>query len=305
VLRIVALPSLTPTDDIPLPGRASTVAASPSSHEIYVAVASPPRVVRVSRFTAEAEVMASVAEPLREIRPATLGGFLLAHGSGPPIWIPLEGGTSRRLEGVWRSDLPLGTPDGRVLLDTGEGLRVWDPEGGEAEPVSAPSDLWWAAVHWNPAPPAVVSGPVEGEDVVPPQAPGREEGATGAAPADSPSAPGAVAGGEEGPARPDAAAGDTAAVAGDVPPGHYAVVAAAREDAGVRRLLERLAEAGYPTALQRHRDDAGQLWYRGMVGGYPSRREAEAAARQLRRERDLDVWITEVRVGSSPEEIFR
>lgn len=301
VLRIAALPSLTPTGEVPLPGPMTAMAVSPSSHEIYVGVGSPPRLIRVSRFTAEAEVMTTVEEEIREIRPATLGSFLLVHGTGGPVWVPLEGGAATRLEGAWRADLPLGTPDGRVLLAGEDGLRAWDPGGGASEPVSAPADLWWAAVHWNPAPPAVVSRAVAETASTSPGAPGEEADAI--PPPDSPSAPVAARGGGGEPPS-DSAAEDSPAGGAEVPPGHYAVAAAARQQAGVRRLLESLSEAGYPTALQQHRDDAGRLWHRGMVGPYPSRDDAEAAARQLRRERDLSVWITEVRAGTSAEEIF-
>jgi hypothetical protein len=58
-----------------------------------------------------------------------------------------------------------------------------------------------------------------------------------------------------------------------------------------------LARSGYPTAIQRRRDDGGQMWYRALVGPYPARLGAEAAARQLRRERSLDAWVTELTAG--------
>jgi len=83
------------------------------------------------------------------------------------------------------------------------------------------------------------------------------------------------------------------------------VVVAARDSGGVRGVLGDLEGSGWPTALQRHRDDAGEIWFRGMVGPYGSRDEADAAARQLRRERGTSVWVTEVRGGATSEEIFR
>ena len=87
--------------------------------------------------------------------------------------------------------------------------------------------------------------------------------------------------------------------------GIYAIVTSAQSISGVRTLLAGLAEAGYPTAIQRYLDDAGQVWYRGMVGPYPSRDAAESAARQLRRERSLKVWVTEIRPGSLSSENLR
>jgi len=39
------------------------------------------------------------------------------------------------------------------------------------------------------------------------------------------------------------------------------------------------------------------MWYRALVGPYPARLGADAAARQLRRERSLDAWVTELTAG--------
>ena len=43
------------------------------------------------------------------------------------------------------------------------------------------------------------------------------------------------------------------------------------------------------------------MWYRALVGPYPVRERAEASARQLRRERDLDAWVIEVTAGTEGE----
>jgi len=76
--------------------------------------------------------------------------------------------------------------------------------------------------------------------------------------------------------------------------GHYAIVVSARQRSGVADLLASLAEAGYPTRLQRFPDEAGSTWFRGLVGPYPTRGRAQAAARQLQREHDLQAWVTEL-----------
>lgn len=309
-LRFVAVPSLSPAGDVALPGPVGALAASPSSHEIYAGVGAPPRVVRVNRFTDEARTLVEVEREVRNLRTAPLGSALLVDDGGAPLWVPVDGGEARRLEGEWRDDLPLVAPDGRVLLARDGGMALWSPDdGGTTEAIDAPAGRWWGAVEWNPAPPAVVSDRVEAESVT--GATDTDARRQGRPPADSlvpEAAPDTAAGadtarGRRGPGGEEAR-GDTAAARSGLTPGFYAVVVAAREEDGVRRLLDGLSEAGYPTALQRHRDDAGRLWYRGLVGEYGTRQEAEAAARQLRRERDVDPWVTEVRAGAGAREVF-
>lgn len=294
-LRFVTVASLTDAGEVDAGGAVTALAASPSSHDVYAGVDDPPRIVRVNRFVRELEEMVSLPRPPREIRPAVLGDFLLADDGGDPLVVSLSGDAMQRLAGSWRDDLPMGTPDGRVLLERDGRLLIWEPgDGGDARPVDAPADRWWSAVRWNPAPPPVVAESLEGE---------RE--AANLARADSlrdslaraldsiPVAPPETASAEEGPVR-------------DGPPaGFYAVVVAARERPGVEEMVEGLRDAGYPTAVQEHEDDAGQIWYRGLVGPYQQRPAAAAAARQLRRERGMSVWITEVRPATPSEDIFR
>lgn len=305
-LRFVTLPELTRSDAVSLGGPLRTLVASPSSHELYAGVGAPPRLLRINRFAAEAEPMIELDREVREVRPAVLGHFLLVHDGNGPLWVPLDGGPRRRLEGEWRADLPMGTPDGRVILASGDGLRIWDPERDrEPRSLEAPADRWWGAVRWNPAPPSVVADRVTAREETPPA--GARPSAADTSPPPAPGPDAAAAGrdtvADVGEARPSGE--EAPRRRGDVPPGHYAVVVAAQDSGGVRRVLGDLQGSGWPTAMQRHRDDAGEIWFRGMVGPYGSREEADAAARQLRRERGTSVWVTEVRGGATSEEIFR
>lgn len=294
-LRFVTVSSLTGAGEAAVRGPVTALAASPSSHEIYAGVADPPRLVRVNRFARQVEEMVSLPRPPRAIRPAVLGDFLLVDDGGEPLMVSLDGDAMRRVAGAWRSDLPMGTPDGRVLLARDGELLSWDPDGGgDARPVDGPAGRWWGAVRWNPAPPPVVAESLEGERM-----------AAGRARADSLRDSLARALDSVPVVPPEtAAAPDTVQQEGP-PAGFYAVVVAAREEAGVEEMVAGLRDAGYPTAVQAHEDDAGRTWYRGLVGPYRERSSAEAAARQLRRERGMSVWITEVRAATPTEDIFR
>lgn len=287
VVRFFAVPSLDATGDVEVDGPVTAMAASPSSHELYVAVDDPPRLMRVERFGMRAREMTGLPRPARGLRTAVLGEALLVDDGGAPLRVPVGGGDTVRAVGAWREDLPTALPDGRALVLRDGAPALWGLDGG-TEPLDAAADRRWAAVRWNPAPPPVVSDRVARS--------GTDADTAGAEPAPSDTAA--------------APASDTSGPAADEPaeaspePGFYAVVTAAREAAGVRRLLERLRDGGYPTSLQPYRDDAGQRWYRGLVGPFEERRGAEAAARQLRRERETSVWVTELRAGATTEQSF-
>jgi len=317
-LRFVAPPTLSEVGEADLEGSAAALATSPSTHMVYVAASSPPRILQINRFTRTSRTLVELRRPARDLRPAASGGFLLADDGGDPLWIPIPEGPARRFEAEWRPDLPLGTPSGEILLVRAGELRLRDPRTGRSRPVEAPVDDVWAAVRWNPAPPAVVAERVEGAPLS-----GRGDASTRSGAEPDPEVPSGVAGargtdGEGGGAGeaagavgvgPAGASGEGDEAAADpisrVDPGFYAIGASAREEEGVRRLLDRLEDAGYPVRMQRHRDDAGRLWHRGLVGPYRNRAEAEAAARQLRREQDLKVWVTEVEPRLGQDDLFR
>lgn len=290
VVRFFAVPSLTSSGEVDVGGTVTTMTASPSSHELYVGLDDPPRLVRVARFAMQAREMVGLPRPARELRPSVLGGHVLVRDGGAPLLVPVGRGDTVRTSGRWREDLPVGLPDGRVLVLREEGPALWSPDGDPA-PLDVPADRRWAAVRWNPAPPPVVADRVSAE------APADSPGATGA---ETDTAVDTAVAAGAGPA--DTAAGPDPEAP---PPGFYAVMSAAREPAGVYDLLGRLSSAGYPTQVQLRRDDAGRPWYRALVGPYEERSGAEAAARQLRRERGTGAWVTEVRAGATTEEIFR
>jgi hypothetical protein len=71
------------------------------------------------------------------------------------------------------------------------------------------------------------------------------------------------------------------------------LVAWSREAAELGPVRELLDGSGYSTHLLRRVDEAGDLWHRLLVGPYETRLDAEGAAVELQREREIDAWVHE------------
>ena len=315
-LRVLGLPDLEEAERFDLEGNVVALAASASSHELYVGTRAPGAVVALNRFSGRLRHLASVGAPL-EIRPAPLGGPLLVRDGDGAWWVPLEG-DPRRLSTEWRADLPQVLPDGRVLgvregravvLDPGSGAGG-DLPGADIGPAAG---HWWIFLSWHPPVPEALagrSGVREGEEGTPasgetPEASGPDvaggEGEEEAAPADTAAAAGEPAGVAPEPGTAGAAAGagtEPGTPGAEVPAGFYAIVASSQSPTGIRDLAGTLSQSGFRTLVQRHRDEANEVWYRALVGPFETREDAEAAARQLRRERGLQVWISEIGPGT-------
>lgn len=292
----------------------SAIAISGSSHEFYVAH-SGGRIEAVNRINGNRRELARLPGEVSELRPGIYGQQLLAAGSEGVYRVSLSGAPPARLPVDWRADLPLGLPSGDVLAARGDSLYVARVRRGAnaeviLEAADGPAEAWWLPVRWRP--PSARLASARGQE---------DEGDRGS---DSPAGSATPGGGPDDEGTPADvladASGDTigvgeieAATAGEALPdsiglsfsapaaGYYAVAVAARTAGGVIELVGALARSGYPTAVQRRRDDGGEMWYRALVGPYLVRERAEASARQLRRERDLDAWVIEVTAGSEGE----
>lgn len=263
---------------IDLGGPVSALAASPSSHELYAGITSPPGIVAINRFSFTQRSLADLDRPPVEIRPSLFGDYLLVHDGERTRRVDLEGGDTTPIPGEWGPDLPLGLPDGVVLIRTDGSVyevnAVGQIEGG---PIEEQDDSVWLPVHWTP-----VAGGLSDEIEELPLAvsPGRP------APAAAP------------PESLQTVADTAAANPPSVVPGYYAIVGSARQRAGIDELVADLGAAGFPVEVQSIADVAGENWYRGLVGPYDTRAEAEAAARQLQRERQLQSWVTGIDADS-------
>lgn len=312
-LQVLTTAPLAPAGRLELPGAALALAVSPSTHEAYAALDDPPRVVAVNRFSGERRELARLPRPPAELRVSPFGDPILARDGEGGVWrLPVGGGEAERLDAVWRPDLPVAIPGGAILLVRGEEVRLAAGEPPGTVPLPGAADAWWLVVRWNPAPPPLVAGEVAGEPLaesgpVQQAGPARSEPPERDAPAASPRAGEGRRGGDV-----DAAAAEgeglpeqRAETDPPPPPGFYAIVASTRSPEGVRGLARGLAAAGYPTRVQTVPDAAGEAWHRGLVGPYGTRGEAEAAARQLERERQLQAWVTELGPGSESGPLLR
>lgn len=243
--------------------------ASPSSHEIYVSIDDPPRLIRVNRLRFSAQEVAEFSSPIQRLRSSLFGGAVLIRtadgigqiGAGEDTWQPLTG--------TWRSDLPLGLPAGRTIVLEDDESRLVTVGDVAGRVLAGGAPAWWVPLRWNP----VSSRTAEKRAANMPSAPRARD----AADQDLPAGDGVPA---------EATIGARA--------GHYAIVVSARQRAGVADLLATLAAGGFPTRLQQFPDESGSIWFRGLVGPYPTRARAQAAARQLQRQYNLQAWITEL-----------
>jgi cell division septation protein DedD len=270
---------------LPAPGLA--LAATPSGHRLYAADAEGTLHV-IDRARARVLRRVRLPGPARALRFNATGEVLLARLDGDRVAAVLAGvdRVVGMVDAQWAAHLPWGAPGGGhlVALSARGELRIYETAALEAatdpEPVArGPADagryLWWPVAWTPPAAPAaqIAAGPAA-------SAPGR-------APAPAPAAD---------PATPPPGTSEGAAESGV-----YAVVGAARNPEGIRSLSVDLAAAGFPTRVDRHVDDMGTVWYRALVGPYPDRSHAEAAASRVAAARGIRPWILELRPDRATE----
>ena len=268
--------------EVELAGPVRELASSPSSHEIYALLDGPPRLQRISRFSLEADDPIELESAGDRIRPGLFGGSLLVATADGTLRFRTGSRTAAPLPGEWRADLPLGLPGDLTIVTVEDEARLVSVGDSMGTVLAGGAPHWWLPVHFNPT----LRDDADLRQAL------DELGAEAGAPA------GAEPEGAE--TAPSDEEVDVPQVGREVradregPPGFYAIVVSARQREGVDELLATLSDAGYPTRVQTYPDEAGELWHRGLVGPFPSRARAQAAARQLLRERDLQAWVTEI-----------
>ncbi|MGH7540727.1 MAG: SPOR domain-containing protein, partial [Gemmatimonadota bacterium] len=287
------LPGLETVHEGAVEGGIAALAASPSSHRVYVATADDDEVFAVDRFGWDARELDDLDDAIEAIRPSVIGDYLLVRTAGAVWVLDLDDGAAP-VPIEWGEEMPIGLPGGRVL-GMRDGRLVIASTDAARQPVAVegPAGAWWVPVEWGPGgavdrvatadgePAEVAGGPQDVGRSVGLGTSSRPIGAADEVPVAAPPSPGRPA---------DAMPG-----AGDpVPPGYYAVAASSRQLAGVRSLGQALERSGYPSRVLARRDEADDLWYRLMLGPYRTRGDAEEVVRRLRSERGIRAWIREV-----------
>ncbi len=266
----LSLPELGDVDEIVLPEPARAIAATPSGHRLYIAAGQSLHVY--DRL--QNQIVGEIAVPGRvaALRFSLNGANLMAKLEGVDELVVLQVGVDSVLGVIaaeWDESLPVALPGGRLIVRVGEELVLYDSSRlVEIARYSFSANEKWLTVRWQPPRPRIELARRTASQV---------DTAGGAG------------------ARGEGEADDASAV-----PGHYAVVLAARQRPGVDDLVAWLRRVGYPGVLDRHRDVMGVEWFRAIVGPYPNRAQAEAAARSLGARYGYKPWILRIERAVTP-----
>jgi hypothetical protein len=272
-VRGLSLPELGEAEEIAISEPGGAVAVTPSGHRLYIAEGRRLRIFdRLNSRTLRELELPSAATDLRFSKN---GANLLARLDGDRVAVLQVGVDSVLgvLPGEWDANLPVALPGGRLLMKLGGELVLYDiPRMIEVARSDAGEDQLWLAVKWEPPRPRMELT--------------QRTATAQTRHVDSSDEP-----------TDDAEAPDPGAGA---PPGHYAVVSAARQLPGVENLVVWLQSVGYPSVVDRHLDVMGVTWFRAMVGPYSSRERAEAAAQELGSRYGYKPWILHMESAVEP-----
>ena len=277
-----SLPELEPVEGTEIGGAPSALAISPSQHRVFAASVDRPRFTVIDRYDWGEVGSSRLEAPLETLRPGMTGGRLVAW-DGSNAWSARAGEAGlNAVPGEWRADLPLALPGGGILVSTESGLGLLRPDG-EVAAVEGPADALWLPFRWGRRLP-VASAAVVPEDTLE----DAEEALDALADSVPPGRIGLLTVGRVG-RMPDGSPEPL----DDPAPGFYAVAQSSRELATLGQMRQLLDRSGYSTHMLRRMDEAGDTWYRLLVGPYETRPDAEGAALDLQRERGIDAWIHE------------
>lgn len=261
---------------VELEGAAGPAAATPSGDRVYVALRGTRELHVVPRDAEDDVETIELPGEVAELRMDPLGRHLLARPlSGDSAWV-VSLGRQKVIGAVatqWRVDLPLIAPDGRLVLISGNDVRMVDAETlAPAGTTRGAARDFWHVVAWNGFRPrdSRLDEPVSfagGDSSL-------VDSAAASGP-DSADPSGAFSGAAPQPEAQPPAPGATQPAAPRGPVWYVSLASHATEDAA-RAEAERIVVAGVPASVQRG-EASGRLVYRVVVGPYPTRGDAERA----------------------------
>jgi len=272
VVRGLALPDLSDAERLVLPRPGYALAATPSGHRLYVATGRTLQVFDRLRGRSLGEV--ELPETVSGLRFGANGATLLARVADRDAVVVVQVGVDSVLgtvESSWGKHLPVALPGGRLITSLGDSLVLLTVPGLlEIARYGVEQPRVWLPVEWQPPRPRALAR-------------AEERGGAGR--------------GSRVSRTPVDSLLDT-----EPPPGHYAVVSAARERGGVANLVSWLQSVGYPGRMDQHIDAMGTIWYRAMVGPYAGRPAAESASRSLSSRYGYKPWILVIEARDAVDE---
>ncbi len=276
---------LEPVPSVKLDDSVQAITTTPSGDRLYVATGSEGELVVFDRYTHRTEAQLRAPGKITALRMDPMGRYVLARAAdGDSAWV-FAVGTDKLLGSVqtgWRADLPAVTPDGSIALLDGNDVRFVNGESlSGTERIAKGGSDSWLFVAWNgfrPRSPGLDEPVTFGYDTAVDIPDWSTD--TGSAISE-----GTLAQRDSGRARRQAdsarAASSGAATGSSASraSGFTVQFAAVRSGEAARDVAGSIAGAGSSRARVITTERAGVTIYRVVMGPFPTRDQAEQAAR--------------------------
>jgi hypothetical protein len=261
------------------------LATTPSGDRLYVATDSAGQIIIFDRYTHRTEAQLRAPGEIGALRMDPMGRYVLARAAeGDSAWV-FAVGTDKLLgtvETKWREDLPTVTPDGSIALLEGNDVRLVNGSSlAGVNTVEKGGKDSWLFVAWNgfrPRSPGLDEPVTFGYDTAVDVPDWSED--TGSAVSE-----GSLAGRDSNRARPgqnpDRSTGSNAPAGGNASraSGFTVQFAAVRSGDAARDAASEIKSSGSSKARVITTERAGVTIYRVVMGPFPTREDAERAAR--------------------------